>query len=122
MAFSADGRDIAAASQDGTVRVWDVSSPPRPLTLESPSVLTYGGGVLCLAFSPDGRRLVSGHEDKAMRVWELPSGRPLCVIKGHNMIINGVAFSPDGRTLASASEDRTVKLWEAAPAAVLAAP
>ena len=46
-------------------------------------MLTYGGGVECLAFSPDGRRLVSGHDDNALRVWELPSGRPLHVIKGH---------------------------------------
>jgi WD40 repeat protein/serine/threonine protein kinase len=111
--FSLDGSEVASASADMTVRIWDPASPSRPHTLESPSVLTYGGSVDCLAFSPDGRRLVSGHDDHALRVWELPTGRALQLIKGHTNIINCVAFSPDGRIIASGSRDRTVKLWDA---------
>jgi eukaryotic-like serine/threonine-protein kinase len=113
VAVSSDGRDIAAAG-GGTVRVWDATSRPRPLTLQSPSVLKYGGDVDCLAFSSDGSRLVSGHDDFAMRVWEMPTGRLLHLIKGHTNEIKCVAFSPDGRTIASASQDRTVRLWDAA--------
>ncbi len=113
VAVSPDGRDIAAGG-DVMVRVRDLASPPRPLTLQSPSVLKYGGGVECLAFSPDGRRLVSGHDDHALRVWDFPSGRPLHVIKGHTASIKCVVFSPDGRILASCGEDRTVRLWDAA--------
>ncbi len=112
VAVSPDGRDIASAA-DVTVRVWDAASPPRPRTLQSPSVLTYGGRLECLAFSPDGRRLVSGHEDHALRVWEYPSGRQLLVIKGHAQTIKCVAFSPDGRIIASGDTHGTLRLWDA---------
>ncbi len=113
VAFSSAGYEIASGAADSIVRVWNAASPPRPRTLESPSVLTYGGSVDYLAFSPDGRQLVSGHDDHALRIWELPSGKPLPVIKGHESVIENVAFSPDGRTIASSSSDRTIRLWDA---------
>ena len=114
MAVSPDGNELASASADATVRRLGRRQPAPPAALQSPSVLTYGGDVECLAFSPDGRRLVSGHDDNALRVWELPSGRLLHVLKGHSRRITCVAFSPDGRTIASGGEDRSVRLWDAA--------
>jgi WD40 repeat protein/tRNA A-37 threonylcarbamoyl transferase component Bud32 len=114
VAYSPEGKDVASAGTDFTVRVWDTASRPRPRTLQSPSLLPYGGNVDCLAFSPDGRRLISGHEDHALRLWELPSGRTLHVIQGHSEPIKCAAFSPDGRTIASGDAAGAVRLWDAA--------
>jgi WD40 repeat protein len=80
VAVSPDGREIASAG-DVTIRIWDAAGPPRIRTLRSPSRLTYGGLVECLAFSPDGRTLATGHEDYAIRAWDLPGDRPPRLIK-----------------------------------------
>jgi WD40 repeat protein/predicted Ser/Thr protein kinase len=112
VAVSPDGHDIASAG-DTAVKVWDPTSPARPRTLRSPSVLTYGGTVDCVAFSPDGRRLASGHNDRAVRVWDRQSDGPPRLLTGHDMPVKNVAFSPDGRTIASSSQTG-LRLWDAA--------
>jgi tetratricopeptide (TPR) repeat protein len=70
--FSPDGRRIATASYDQTVKIWDTATGREVFTLRG-----HSAGVLALAFSPDGHRLVSGGLDDAARVWDatpLPAG------------------------------------------------
>jgi WD40 repeat protein len=112
VAVSPDAREIVSLSVE-SARSWDADSPPRPLVLQSPSVLTYGGDVECLAYSPDGRRLASGHTDHALRIWDLPPTHPPRVLTGHDRNVTCVAFSPDGRVVASGGNDGTVRLWDA---------
>ncbi|KAL7923812.1 hypothetical protein ACQKWADRAFT_44209 [Trichoderma austrokoningii] len=114
VAFSPDGKRLASASGDKTVRVWDANSGACLQTLEG-----HNGSVLSVAFSPNGQRLASASDDKTVRVWDANSGACLQTLEGHNDWVRSVAFSPNGQRLASASDDKTVRVWDANSGACL---
>jgi WD40 repeat protein/serine/threonine protein kinase len=113
VAFRPGSQQIAAAGNDGSVKIWDV--PARKVIQRLSGHTNY---VFSLAFRPpDGRYLASAGADRTVRLWDLFTGREIFQRPGpageYNGLSCAVAFSSDGKNLLADRGDGTVTIWDA---------
>lgn len=89
VALTPEGRQAASASEDRTLRVWDLGTGQTLYTLEG-----HTGQVHDVAVTPDGRHAVSASGDRTLRVWDLLSAREIATFTGECRMLS-CAFAPD---------------------------
>jgi DNA-binding beta-propeller fold protein YncE len=108
VAFRHDGKKLASASFDKTVRVWDVPGAKLERTLTMHSDFVHA-----VAFSPDGKYLCSASKDRSVRLIEADTGASKFTFSDRDQDVLAVAFSPDGKSVVSSGLEPGLSWWNA---------
>lgn len=116
LVFSQDGRTLASASFDGTVRLWDpFTQGARGLPLRG-----HRGPVVALAIDPATGRPVSADIQGRLIVWDVATGTPLVTFDAEAGAIRALAVAPAGSIAAIGYEHGTIRLVDLTSGAVAA--
>ena len=107
LAFSPDGKILATAGADQTLRLWDVAGRREQITLEHNLKRVWSR----LWFSASGNLLGAGLDDFTVALWNVVNRKKLGVLQGHQAQVFAVAFSSGEKWVATAGNDGITKLW-----------
>lgn len=108
VAFSPDGKTLAAINANSEIILWDVKTWQETQR----KTAAHTGTIWGLAFSPDGSQILTGGSDGLVKLWNTADLTEIHVFSEHRDGVEAVAFSPDGAYVASASLDGTAKVWQ----------
>lgn len=104
--LSPDGKLLATAGYDNSIKLWDVDSGKELHSLDG-----HNGAVFEAAFRSDGKVLASASGDRTVKLWDVASGKRLDTLKESQKELYALAFSPDGTRLAAAGVDNRIRVW-----------
>jgi WD40 repeat protein len=102
--FSSDGKMIATASNDNTVKVWWVDGSHNEKTFKHEEDITH------VSWSQDGTLLATASKDKTAKVWKVDNSNLINNLP-HPQEVTGVSISPDNKLVATSCKDKKVRLW-----------
>ena len=105
VAFRPDGKILATAGQDTSIRLWNAGTGNQLATLRAHR--NYVDGV---SFSPDGAKLLSWSRDGEAYVWDLATTP--AQIQAKLSTKGGAAFTPDGRAIATGKAAKSIMFWD----------
>ncbi|KAL0218556.1 hypothetical protein P9112_004209 [Eukaryota sp. TZLM1-RC] len=114
VSFDPEEQVIAAGSDSGSIRLFDLSNESTSRTFVGHRTSTS-----CLDFHPYGHVMVSGSVDTNIKLWDIRSRKDICTYRGHKSNITSVKISPHGRWVISAGADGQLKVWDITAGKVL---
>jgi serine/threonine protein kinase len=106
VAVTPDGACAVSASDDQTLRYWDLQTGSTKKVLRG-----HTGAVTGVAVTPDSRHAISSSDDHTVRIWDLQTGLAQ-VLTGHTDDVDSVAMLPDGHRFISGSYDGELRVWD----------
>jgi WD40 repeat protein len=105
VAFSPNGKQLATASWDKSIKLWDVAEGREVLSLKG-----HTENVFSVVFAPDGKTLVSSSADGKVKLWDRATGKELRTLQDH---APSIAFTPDGKTLLTTGNyESKLNFWD----------
>jgi WD40 repeat protein len=104
-ALTRDGRRAVSASQDRSLKLWDLSafgSVPREV---------HAASITACAMTPDESTAVSASEDGLLKVWELATGKRRVNLEEHKAWVTACALSTNGLRVVSGALDGNLRIW-----------
>jgi WD40 repeat protein len=105
IAYSRDGKILAAAGRDGMITFWNTENWE-----ERDTILGHTQAITSLAFARDGKTLAGGCADGVVKLWNVATGRELMMLEAHTDTCSSIQFSPNGTIFMSSG---TTKVPEA---------